>query len=123
MPGQARLSVRQTPLVHGRFSFQDEAGGSSPPRPTTGSNQRKRHSAHLECAGVGGYRTKNAYLVTTPRHDQDAQRLLSVVFGPLGWRSRWTSCGRELAPSLRWMLPRWNPTVSGLRNSGAAATW
>jgi hypothetical protein len=24
MPGQALLSVRQSPLVHGRFSFQDE---------------------------------------------------------------------------------------------------
>jgi hypothetical protein len=34
MPGQARLSVRQSPLLRGRFSFQDEVGGSSPPRPT-----------------------------------------------------------------------------------------
>ena len=34
MPGQARLSGWQSPLVHGRFSFQDEVGGSSPPRPT-----------------------------------------------------------------------------------------
>jgi hypothetical protein len=30
--------------------------------------------------------------------------------------------GTELVPSLRWMLPRWNSTVLGLRNSGAA-TW
>jgi hypothetical protein len=36
MPGQAQLSlVRQSPLLHGRFSFQDEAAGSSPARPTT----------------------------------------------------------------------------------------
>src|SRR5215217_1443392 len=28
MPDQARLSVRPSPLVHGRFSFQDEAAGS-----------------------------------------------------------------------------------------------
>ena len=35
MPGQARLSVRQSPLLRGRFSFQDEAAGSSPARPTT----------------------------------------------------------------------------------------
>jgi hypothetical protein len=34
MPGQARLSlVRQSPLLRGRFSFQDEAGGSRPCRP------------------------------------------------------------------------------------------
>src|SRR5829696_9288981 len=34
-PGQARLSlVRQSPLLRGRFSFQDEAAGSSPARPT-----------------------------------------------------------------------------------------
>ena len=36
--GHARPSsalVRQSPLVHGRFSFQDEAAGSSPARPTT----------------------------------------------------------------------------------------
>ena len=42
--GHARPSsalVRQSPLVHGRFSFQDEAGGSSPPRPTSGSDQQK----------------------------------------------------------------------------------
>jgi hypothetical protein len=35
--GHARPSsalVRQSPLVHGRFSFQDEAAGSSPARPT-----------------------------------------------------------------------------------------
>src|SRR5829696_7232326 len=35
----ARLSsallVRQSPLLRGRFSFQDEAAGSSPARPTT----------------------------------------------------------------------------------------
>jgi hypothetical protein len=36
MPGQARLSlVRQSPLLRGRFSFQDEGAGSSPARPTT----------------------------------------------------------------------------------------
>jgi hypothetical protein len=35
VPGQARLSVRQSPLLPGRFSFQDEVGGSSPARPTT----------------------------------------------------------------------------------------
>jgi hypothetical protein len=35
-PGQARLSlVRQSPLLRGRFSFQDEVPGSSPGRPTT----------------------------------------------------------------------------------------
>jgi hypothetical protein len=34
-PGHARLSVRHSPLVRGRFSFQDEAAGSSPARPTT----------------------------------------------------------------------------------------
>src|SRR5829696_4360618 len=28
------LLVRQSPLLRGRFSFQDEGGGSSPPRPT-----------------------------------------------------------------------------------------
>jgi hypothetical protein len=34
-PGRARFSlVQQSPLLRGRFSFQDEAGGSSPPRPT-----------------------------------------------------------------------------------------
>src|SRR5829696_8973585 len=34
-PGRARLSlVRQSPLLHGRFSFQDEGAGSSPARPT-----------------------------------------------------------------------------------------
>ena len=38
-PGRARLSlVRHSPLLRGRFSFQDEAGGSSPPRPTTSVN-------------------------------------------------------------------------------------
>src|SRR5215218_9087045 len=39
--GPARPSsalARQSQLVHGRFSFQDEAGGSSPPRPTTRGN-------------------------------------------------------------------------------------
>ena len=50
---------------------------------------------------MGGYRTKNAYLVTTPRHDQDAQRLLSVVFGPLGLEEQVdqlrTGAGAELA--------------------------
>ena len=34
---QARLSlVRQSPLLHARFSFQDEVPGSSPGRPTSG---------------------------------------------------------------------------------------
>src|SRR4029450_3774372 len=39
MPGHAWLSVRQSPLVLGRFSFQDEGAGSSPARPTTRSRR------------------------------------------------------------------------------------
>jgi hypothetical protein len=36
MPGQDQLSlVRQSPLIDGRFTFQDEVPGSSPGRPTT----------------------------------------------------------------------------------------
>jgi hypothetical protein len=39
-PGQAQLSlVPQSPLIHGRFTFQDEVPGSSPGRPTTISSQ------------------------------------------------------------------------------------
>src|SRR4029453_12769263 len=50
------------------FTFQDEAGGSSPPRPTTAIDQHKRWSACPEPVGLAGYRTKNAYLVTVPGH-------------------------------------------------------
>jgi hypothetical protein len=35
VPGQARLSVRQSPLVHGRFSFQDGVKASVHWRPIT----------------------------------------------------------------------------------------
>jgi hypothetical protein len=34
------------------------------------------------------------------------------------WRSRWTSWTRELVPSLRWMLPRWNSRVLGPEEQG-----
>jgi hypothetical protein len=50
--GPARPSsalVRQSPLVHGRFSFQDEAAGSSPARPTKPApDQWKRWSLRFE---------------------------------------------------------------------------
>ena len=70
MPGQARLSlVRQSPLIHGRFSFQDEAGGSSPPRPTTSPDQRKCWPGCLEFAWRGVCRITNSYLVTVARHE------------------------------------------------------
>jgi hypothetical protein len=41
--GQAQLSlVRQSPLIHGRFTFQDEVPGSSPGRPTSHSRRSQR---------------------------------------------------------------------------------
>jgi len=68
MSGQARLSVRQSPLVRA-ISFQDEAGGSSPPRPTASPDQRERWSSCPEHAGRGVCRIKTSYLVTVPRHE------------------------------------------------------
>jgi hypothetical protein len=54
MPGQARLSlVRQSPLLRGRFSFQDEVPGSSPGRPTT---HRRRSERCRQRAGSAGCR-------------------------------------------------------------------
>jgi hypothetical protein len=50
---------------------KDEAGGSSPPRPTSGSNQRKRWSSYPEPGWGGAWRIKNAYLVTVPGHRPD----------------------------------------------------
>jgi hypothetical protein len=47
-PGQARLSARQSLLLRGRFSFQDEVPGSSPGRPTT---QRRRSQRCRQRAG------------------------------------------------------------------------
>jgi hypothetical protein len=61
---------------------KDEAGGSSPPRPTTSPDQRKRQSALLESARAGIHRTKNSYLVTVPRH-----RCLAPSFAPVRWRA------------------------------------
>src|SRR4029453_9515742 len=52
----------------GQNPDKDEAGGSSPPRPTTAIDQHKRWSACPEPVGLAGYRTKNAYLVTVPGH-------------------------------------------------------
>src|SRR5215217_4589111 len=59
--------------MHGRFSFQDEATGSSPARPTTGPDQRKHWPACPELIGRGGCRIKNSYLITAPGHEPDLQ--------------------------------------------------
>ena len=52
---------------------KDEAGGSSPPRPTTGPDQRKRWPACPELIGRGAWRIKNSYLVTAPGHEPHLQ--------------------------------------------------
>jgi hypothetical protein len=67
---------------------KDEAGGSSPPRPTPGPNQRKRQSALPESAGRGVGRIKNAYLVTVPRHGRVAPRLRTAPLSPTRQRER-----------------------------------
>jgi hypothetical protein len=56
-----------------QLADKDEAGGSSPPRPTTGPNQRKRWPACPELIGRGGCRIKNSYLITAPGHEPDLQ--------------------------------------------------
>jgi hypothetical protein len=70
-PGHAWLSlVRQSPLLRGRFSFHDEAGGSSPPRPTTGLTSGNAASV----SGVrwrGVCRIKNSCPVTVARPQPD----------------------------------------------------
>jgi hypothetical protein len=66
LPRHPPTPRRVTP---GGFTFQDEAGGSSPPRLTIPPlDQRKRQSALPESAEAGVYRIKNSYLVTVPRH-------------------------------------------------------
>ena len=48
---------------------KDEAGGSSPPRPTTSPDQRKCWPGCLEFAWRGVCRITNSYLVTVARHE------------------------------------------------------
>jgi transposase len=64
--------VTLQPSPHDRgFSFQDEGGGSSPPRPTKRvSDQQKRWPSSSEPSGRGVCRIKNSYLVTAPGHGQ-----------------------------------------------------
>jgi hypothetical protein len=75
---------------------KDEVGGSSPPRPTSGSDQQECWSSHTEPGGRGVCRIKNSYLVTTPRHGPDVEALIA---GHRSWstrlqrRSRASSCG------------------------------
>src|SRR5215207_643429 len=59
---------------------QDEAGGSSPGRPTTGLDQRERWAACPELVGRDGCRIKNAYLVTVAGYGRVAPSLRT---GPL----------------------------------------
>jgi len=47
---------------------KDEVGGSTPPRPTTGGDQRKRWSTYPELVRRGVYVIKTSYLITGPRH-------------------------------------------------------
>jgi hypothetical protein len=62
------------------FADKDEAAGSSPARPTTSADQRKRQSAPPESAAAGMHRTKNSYLVTLPCHGCVAPRLRAGPF-------------------------------------------
>jgi len=60
--GHARPSsalVRQRPLVYGRFSFQDEAAGSSPARPTT---------PRLSCGNARRWSVSSRCFWAAPRH-------------------------------------------------------
>ena len=70
--GEVRVDLGKYQAVchRGRGSSpEDEAAGSSPARPTTGPDQRKRQSAPREFAGRDGWRIKNSYLVTVARHE------------------------------------------------------
>jgi hypothetical protein len=59
MPDHARLSVRQYPLVHGRFSFQDEAGGfKSSEAHKTASGQGKRWPLLIATCTLTRWRTE-----------------------------------------------------------------
>jgi hypothetical protein len=89
--GHARPSsalVRQSPLVHGRFSFQDEVGGSSPPRPTirplTSGNG---HPLVSGPEGIAGQRSRPQVLRSYEPYnasDQQVQRLLGPLSEPFG---------------------------------------
>jgi hypothetical protein len=76
VPGQAQLSlVRQSPLIHGRFTFQDEVGGSSPPRPTirplsSGNADRPLRLSRLlwisqKSTGTGSFQQPHGLLTST----------------------------------------------------------
>jgi hypothetical protein len=54
--------------ARGQNPDKDEVGGSTPPRPTTGGDQRKRWSTYPELVRRGVYLIKTSYLITGPRH-------------------------------------------------------
>jgi hypothetical protein len=72
---------------------KDEAGGSSPPRPTTKSDQQKCWSSRPAPNGRDGCRIKNTYLVTAPRHSPDVQHCCPRTIWVESRARRWLSSG------------------------------
>jgi hypothetical protein len=55
--------------ARGQNPDKDEAGGSSPPRPTTSNNQRNTSHSDLSRLLAGWHWIKTFYQITVPRHE------------------------------------------------------